>query len=170
MSAERDDRTEAEDEMLFDAVLTPHRSLPPRGFLILMLAVGGISFAAGVGFFLAGAWPVVGFLGLDVLLIYVAFRLNYRSARMHESLRLTRGSLTVERVEVSGRSRQWQFQPTWLQVLMDDPPQHESRLTLRSHGRSLVIGDFLTPEERLDLAKALRDALVRLRCVPSRAG
>ena len=158
-----------DDELLFDAVLTPHRSLSPRGFLILMLLVCGISFAAGVAFYLAGAWPVIGFLGLDVLLIYGAFKLSYRSGRMHESLRLTRGALVVERVEVTGEARSWRFQPTWLQVLIDDPPGHESHLTLRSHGRNLVIGDFLTPEERLDLAKALREALSRLRCLPGKA-
>lgn len=157
------------DELLFDAVLTPHRSLSPRGFLVLMLLVGGVSFAAGLAFFLAGAWPVVGFLGADVLLIFCAFKLSYRSARMHESLRLTRGALTVERVEVSGRSQSWRFQPTWLQVLIDDPPRHESRLTLRSHGRSLTVGDFLSPEERVDLAKALRQALARLHCTPEPA-
>lgn len=157
------------EELLFDAVLTPHRSLSPRGFLILMALVCGVSFAAGIAFYLAGAWPVIGFLGIDVLLIYGAFRLSYRSARMHESLRLTRGALVVERVEVSGRARSWTFQPTWLQVLIDDPPDQESHLTLRSHGRNLVIGDFLTPEERLDLAKALRAALAKLRCLPAPA-
>ena len=65
----------------FRVVLTPHRSLGPKGFLALMLAFGAISFATGIVFYIAGAWPVVGFLGLDVLLVYVAFRLNYRSGR-----------------------------------------------------------------------------------------
>lgn len=158
-----------EDEVLFDVVLTPHRSLPARGFLLLMLAVCGISFAAGLAFFLVGAWPVVGFLGLDVLLIYLAFKLSYRAARAYESLRLTREDLTVRRVDPRGRERRWQFQPTWLQVEIDDPPRHESRLELRSHGRCLAIGGFLTPDERLDLARALRAALEQARGAPGLA-
>ena len=64
---------------LFSAVLTPHRSLSATGFVIVMALVGGVSFAAGIAFLLMGAWPVFGFFGLDVLLIYLAFRANYRA-------------------------------------------------------------------------------------------
>ena len=149
----------AAGEVIFGAELTPHRSLPPQGFMLLMALICLISFLAGLAFYAVGAWPVVGFLGLDVLLIYLAFRASYRSARMVETLSLTRSALTVRHTDRWGRSRSCRLQAAWLQVLMDDPPQHHSQLTLRSHGRSLTIGSFLTPEERLDLARALRRAL-----------
>jgi uncharacterized membrane protein len=159
--------TPAEREpVVFDALLTPHRSLSPRGFVILMAVVCAISFAAGFVFFLAGAWPVVGFLGLDVLLIYVAFRVNYRHARKYETLVLTRRALAVRRVDPWGEASDWRFQPTWLQVVIDDPPRQSSELILRSHGRSVTVGAFLSPAERLDLAQALRRALAELRCAP----
>ncbi len=155
-----------EDRAVFDVLLTPHRSLSPRGFLMLMGLVCAISFTAGLIFYLAGAWPVVGFLGLDVLLIYVAFRVNYRRADMYETLHMTPRTLTVRRVNHWGEESRWSFQPAWLQILMDDPPGHSSQLTLRSHGNSVVIGSFLTPGERLDLASALRSALAETRSVP----
>ena len=154
------------NSVLFDATLTPHRSLSPRGFVILMAVICAISFAAGLVFFLAGAWPVVGFLGLDVLLIYVAFRINYHHGRMFETVKLTRQDLIVRRVDHWGKESRWRFQPTWLQVLIDEPPGHGSQLVLRSHGRSVTIGAFLTPDERVDLAKALRHALAKLSCAP----
>ena len=154
------------EPVIFDALLTPHRSLSPRGFVILMSAVCAVSFVAGLAFFLAGAWPVVGFFGLDVLLIYLAFRINYRHGRRYESLVLTRDELTVEQVDPWGRASRWRFQPVWLQILMDDPPRHESQLTLRSHGTSVAIGAFLSPAERLELAKALRRALSDTRSAP----
>ena len=150
---------EAAEDLFFDARLTPHRSLSPRDFLVLMGAIGAVSFGAGLGFLLIGAWPVIGFMGLDVALVYLAFRINYRDGRMYETLRLSRGNLVVERVNHGGKRNTWRFQPYWLQVLIDDPPCHDSPLTLRSHGRSLSIGRFLTPAERLDLAQALRAAL-----------
>jgi len=161
MSRASDSRERAEP-VLFDAILTPHRSLGPRGFIVLMTTICAVSFAGGLFFFLAGAWPVVGFLGADVLLIYIAFKVSYRRARMYESVTLTCRQLRVEKVDHRGRVRGWQFQPHWLQVLIDDPPAHDSQLRLRSHGRSLAIGAFLTPGERLDLATALRQALGRL--------
>ena len=160
-------REDGEEEVLFDAELTPHRSLPPEGFVLLMGLIGLISFAAGAMFFVVGAWPVVGFLGLDLLLIYLAFRASYRSGRAYETLRLTRRDLTLKRVDSWGRAQRWQLPSTWLQVLVDDTPQHQSQLTLRSHGRSLIVGSFLTPEERVDLARALRQALAKGRCAPA---
>jgi len=144
---------------LLDLVVYPHRSLGPTGFLALMAVLCGCSFAVGLGFFLSGAWPVVGFLGVDVLVVYLAFRLNYRAARAYETVRLTPGALEVTKVDPGGRGRRISFQPYWLAVDMDDPPRRHSRLTLRSHGRWLEIGGFLTPEEKLDLARRLRRAL-----------
>lgn len=154
-----------EDPPLFDAVLAPHRSLGPRGFLILMSGVCLFAFAAGLGFYLVGAWPVVGFLGLDVLLIYFAFRANYRHGRMFESVTLTREELTVARTNYWGETETWRLQPYWLRVSMDDPPRHDSQLSLVSHGKKLVIGAFLTPEERLEVARALEAALAKSRAL-----
>ena len=151
------------EKVWFDAVLHPHRSLGPAGFLILMAALVSVSFTMGIAFLLAGAWPVFGFFGLDVLLVYVAFRVNYRSGMVYETLRLTSDDFTVRRVLPSGKEKSWSFQPYWLRVQMDNPPTTESELKLLSHGQELVIGSFLTPDERLEVAEALRAALVRNR-------
>ncbi len=151
------------EELFFDARLRPHRSLSPRGFLLLMIVVAAVAFLAGLVFFLIGAWPVVGFLGLDVALIYLAFKINDRHGRMYETLRLTRGDLSVARISHWGARKTWRFQPAWLQVLIDDPPGHDSPRVLRSHGKSLPIGEFLAPGERAELAAALRRALEQTR-------
>jgi len=148
--------------VFFDAVLYPHRSLPPQGFVLLMAVLGAVSFAAGISFVLIGAWPIVGYFGLDVLLVYLAFRASYRSARMHEWVRLTERALSVERVSVRGERRSWQFQPFWLRVVLEER-EETNRLILASHGRELVVGVFLAPAERKNLATALEDALARWR-------
>ena len=57
--------------------------------IILMAVFGGVSFITGIAFLLKGAWPVFGFFGLDVALLYIAFRLNYRSGRLYETVDLT---------------------------------------------------------------------------------
>ena len=131
------DNDPTQEPTIFSAVLTPHRSLSPTGFLLFMLVLSAISFTTGMVFFLAGAWPVFGFCGLDVLLFYVMFRLNYRSARMFERIRLTADELIVERHEVNGKTQSWSFQPYWLRIAMADPPESDSPLLLKSHGRAL---------------------------------
>ena len=148
--------------VFFDAVLHPHRSLPPQGFTLLMLVLSVVSFAAGVSFVFLGAWPIFGYFGLDVLLVYLAFRASYRSARMHEWVRLTAETLTVERVSQRGERRRWQFQPFWLRVVLEEQ-EETNRLVLASHGRELVVGGFLAPAERRSLAVALKQALGRWR-------
>ncbi|HEV7370538.1 DUF2244 domain-containing protein [Arenibaculum sp.] len=153
----------ADRRILFDAVLHPHRSLSPRGFAVLMGSVGTVSLAVGGWFLAQGAWPVFGFFGLDVLLLYVAFRLSYRAGRMHERVRLTEAELEVQRIDHRGGRRFWRFQPSWLRVAIDDPPEHDSQVVLSSHGRSVVVGSFLSPEERLDFAHALERALTQWR-------
>ncbi len=112
MTEDRETEDRGEEEVLFDAELTPHRSLSPEGFFLLMALIGLISFAAGALFFVVGAWPVVGFLGLDLLLIYLAFRASYRSGRAYETLRLTRRDLTLKRVDSWGRAQRWRLPST----------------------------------------------------------
>ncbi len=148
---------------LFERVLLPHRSLQPRGFHILMLVLGLISLAVGIGFVSIGAWPVCGFFGLDVALIYLAFRLNYRSARRSETLRLAGDAFTVERVSVHGERYTWRFQPFWLRIVLEERSPDRNRLLLASHGRLLVIADFLSPSARRELAATIREALARWR-------
>jgi uncharacterized membrane protein len=143
----------------FERVLLPHRSLPPRGFHLLMLVLGLISLVVGIGFVSIGAWPVMGFFGLDVALVYVAFRLNYRSARRRETIRLAGDAFTVERVDVRGERRMWRFQPFWLRVILEERGDQWNRLLVASHGRSLVIGDIVTPAARRELAGSIRQAL-----------
>jgi uncharacterized membrane protein len=150
-------------DIVFERVLLPHRSLPPRGFHLLMLLLGLISLAIGVGFVSIGAWPVCGFFGLDVAALYLAFRLSYRSARRREVLRLAGDDFTVERIDIYGERRMWRFQPFWLRVILEERAGASNRLVIASHGNSLVIGDFLPPPARRELAATLRAALARWR-------
>jgi uncharacterized membrane protein len=166
MSADND---RAREPTIFSAVLTPHRSLTRNGFLALMLALGGISLATGTAFLLAGAWPVFGFCGLDVLLIYLAFRLSYRRARAYEQVTVTPSELTVRKVSHHGRISECTLNPLWVQL---DRVVHAEfgieRLFLVSHGRRLAIAGFLGPEEKASFALALSAALGEAKRGPTR--
>jgi uncharacterized membrane protein len=147
----------------FSAVLTPHRSLGPKGFTVLMAAVGAVSFATGLLFYLIGAWPVIGFMGLDVALIYVAFKLNFRALKLYEIVDLTNDALTVTRVAPSGKSQSWSFNPYWVRLSLEARLGRSSELSIASHGKRLVFASFLTDPEREDFASALRAALASAR-------
>lgn len=157
-----------QDTAIFSALLTPHRSLGPRGFMVLMSAVCLVSFSTGLLFYMIGAWPVMGFMGLDVALIYVAFKLNYRAGKLYETIDLTPEALTVTRVQPSGKSEAWSFNPYWVRLRLEDRVGRPTELSLASHGKRLVIASFLSDPEREDFAHALGDALAGAQ-VPSQA-
>jgi uncharacterized membrane protein len=150
----------------WEAVLRPHRSLPPTGFLVLMLSLIGVSFIAGILFVRIGAWPVCGFFGLDVLLLYLALRLNYREAQSREVLRLQDGNLVIERIGRRGEKRHWRMPAFWLRVELIEANDGSNRLIVTTHGTSLPIGGFLSPGERRDLARELDGALKRWKALP----
>ena len=158
------------DPLAFERVLLPHRSLPPAGFHVLMLILGCLSVLVGIGFVAVGAWPIVGFFGLDVGLVYLAFRLSYRSARQREILRLAGDDFTVERVDIYGERRLWRFQPFWLRVVLEERPDESNRLFLASHGKRFAIADFLGAPMRRELAASLGAALTRWRIALNPAG
>ena len=145
---------------LFSARLTPHRSLNRTGFLVLMTFIGAVSFVAGIAFLLMGAWPVLGFFGLDVLVIYWAFRINFRSADATEDIMLTPSELRVRRVSHRGRLIEWSFNPLWVQLEQTGDPEFGiEHLYLVSRGRRVSVGHFLGPDEKASFAKALLAAL-----------
>ncbi len=147
--------------LLFHAVLRPRRSAGGRGARVAVgLLAGGLA-VAGLGFGLAGAWPVIGFGGLEVALLWGAFCLHGRAARTVEVLSLTEDVLTVVRESPGRPPRGWSFQPYWLRVVVADEAQGGG-VELRSHGRAVAIGTFLGAAERQRLAADLGHALAPL--------
>src|SRR5262245_58922655 len=144
----------------FHAVLRPYRSLGPAGFTAMMAVVAGVSSITGAVFFLAGAWPVTGFFGLDVLLLFLAFKLNYRSGRLYETVDLTPARLVFRRVHPSGRQERFDCNPYWARVNLVEEADGRTRLGISVQGRELTFGYFLTDEELRDFALALKAALV----------
>ena len=167
MTAGNDFDPESQRE-LFSALLTPHRSLNRGGFLVLMAFLSVVSFAAGLAFLLMGAWPVFGFFGLDVLLVYWAFRVNFRRAQATEEILVTPSELRVRRVNHRGRVVEFVLNPLWVQL---DQKIHAEfgieRLYLVSRGRHLAIASFLGPDEKASFAKALTAALQAARRGPT---
>jgi uncharacterized membrane protein len=150
---------DGQTDILLDTVLRPSPPLGPRALFWILFAVGFINLAFALGFVLRGAWPIVPFLGLDVALLAWAFHASTRAATREERVTLTPSQLCVARAVPKKPRREWTFNPYWVRVEMDDPPEHGSQLTLWSHGKFLRIGQFLAPEERAKFAQTLKTAL-----------
>jgi len=145
---------------LFQQRLNPHRSLNAGQFRIFMMIFVVLTTILTIPFFILGAWPVVGFLGLDVALVYLAFRTSFRQARAYEDISLNMLELHVARVSARGQRRDWRFNPRWVRLNIEEDEDYGiQRLSLHVSGRSLEIGRFLAPVERECFVKSFRTAL-----------
>jgi uncharacterized membrane protein len=145
----------------WQAILTPHRSLSKQGFLAVMTLIVLVNLVIGGMFFAIGAWPVAGFAGLDVLLIWWAFKANFADARRMERISITDHELVLDRMQGERPPEQRRFVRRWVKVELEEDKDREliGRLSLVSGPLRVTIGDFLGPEERKTLAFALRQAL-----------
>lgn len=152
------------ERKIYEARLSPHRSMSPRAFYLFIVAfcLGQLAFA--LPFFVMGAWPVAGFMGFDALALYLAFRISFRAAKSYETLDLTPLELVFAQIGATGQRREWRFNPSWVRL---EQTVHEEfgteRVALVSRGESVEIGAFLGPDQKAALARDLTRALLDAR-------
>lgn len=154
------DTASAYGTQIFVARLMPHRSLQRRHFHWLLMVFCAAMFCVSVPFFVLGAWPVLGFMGLDVLGFWWAFRVNYRDAKACEDIRLSHAELVVDKVSPRGQHAQWRFNPAWVRI---EKQEHEEygleKLWIVFRDRSVELASFLGPAAKADFAKDFALAL-----------
>ena len=155
-------KTEAGAEAIV-ITLWPYRSLSLRGFQILIAVLASLMTVIGLGFYLLGAWPVIGFLGLEILVVWYAFKWNYRSGQLVETVAITPQQVDVTRTDWRGRETTVRLSGAWIKAELDVKEKRRERLYLRQHAHKLEIGAFMPPSEKLSLANALNAAFSRLR-------
>lgn len=152
------------EQPVFAAELVPHRSLGRKGFRVLLALSGAVCLFYGVFFTVTGAWPIGLFLGADFLLLYIAFRANYRAAKAREEVFVSRTSLSIRKFSPAGRMVEHRFNPFWARFRVN---RHEEIGILSMHvsgeGRMTDVGSFLNPDDRESFAKAFRGALATVR-------
>jgi uncharacterized membrane protein len=147
-----------EDALYMDAVLRPHRSLSFAAFRVMLIVVIAANAIAAIVFIANGAFPVAGFLGLDVLALWLAFRVNYRSARVEEFVRIAPHSVHVASVDAGGQAVHWVLNPVWAKVIRDG-----KGVVIRAGDRQIRLGAFLSPKECVSFAEAVNLALHKAR-------
>lgn len=148
---------------VLDLTLTPNRSFDRRQLPWVVGGVGVIFFLAGLRFLALGAWPILPFMALDVALLWWAFRASYASGRGHERLVLAGDRLELLRVSAGGSERRFGFEPLWTRVLMEESALGDVSLWLTARGRRVRVGGFLSPGERREVGKVIREALAAYR-------
>lgn len=151
------------DKPLLDLRLWPHRALERRHFAWVVGGVALLFLLLGLRFLLLGAWPILPFMAVDLLLLGWAMRASYRSARLSERLRLDGQVLVLERISQIGGRQRLVLEPLAVRVELERFPDARNKLWLRERERREPLGAFLSPGEREELAGVVEEALRRWR-------
>ena len=142
--------------------LRPNCSLTPRTATLFFLGTLVISLGIAGSFAAAGYWPILPFAGLEMLALGLALRWSMRRDRLREVISVDERHVRVRKTSVN-RQRDYEFSRPWTRVeLMQPPTPHwPTRLLLRSMGRSVEVGAFLTDHERDGLKRRLTEVIDR---------
>lgn len=146
-----------------DAVLEPPRSLSQRGLNRVMMILGGAGFVSGFGFLMMGAWPVAGFMGLEILALWLVFRWSFRSQTARTYVRVTADTVLLRRVDGWGRERHARVSSYFARVEFDRTASGADALRLATSRTAWPLGEHLNPREREAFARRLTEALVDAR-------
>jgi uncharacterized membrane protein len=159
-SAAAQGRAQDPDLPIFAAVIRPHRSLGDQGFRLVMTLVCVASIVSSIPFMIAGAWPVAGFFGLDVLALYIAFRVNFRDGRAFEEVAVSPLKVMLTKVTPKGERAEWRFDTIFTKLeRQDDVDYGLMRLDVVSRGQSVPVAQALSPGERESFHEAFSGAL-----------
>ena len=150
-----------ENKNLYSITLKPYRSLSKIGFILLMVVLCTFCFVTGIMFIKIGAWPVFGFFGLDVFLVYVFFKLSFKSGEEFEVINLTKKKLIIEKYKLKKIIRTYVFDANWIKIKILNPKSHTNKLQISSKNKSLIVGSFLRPDERIEVFQNIQNALRR---------
>jgi len=162
------DVAEIAERPLFTTVIRPHRSLMPSGFRLVMAIVAFAAIFASIPFIVLGFWPVAGFYGLDVALLYFAFRRNFAEARGYEEITVSPVQLRLRKVHWRDGPQEWRMNPLWTRLHKDVHPEFGvQKLALVSRGQAVGVGGFLSADEKESFGRALGAALAEARRGPT---
>jgi uncharacterized membrane protein len=149
-------------DLYMDAVITPNASLSKRGFAVVIAGLAAVNAIMAVFFLVVGAFPIPFFLGLDLLGVFIAFKVSYRRARTVERVQVSAEAVRVRYENPRGARTVWSSPTAFTGVAMEGTG-HDGRVRLSLSGRRLTVGAALSPKERVDFGQALQQAVRRAR-------
>jgi uncharacterized membrane protein len=145
-------------QLFFNARLFPYRSMSKRSANIMIGIIAVACTLAGLRFIIAGAWPVVVFVGVDVAAIWLAFHLSFRSAKLFETIQLSEKDLILTRVHPNGQTESWRFEPYWAKAWIETIEGQEM-LFISSNSDPVPFGSFLAEQEKSEFLQTFNHSL-----------
>ena len=151
-------------ESLFRITLTPNKSLSWKSNIFFILAISVTCGVIGIAFYIAGAFLILPFAGLEIILVGTCVYLVVQRSYKQEIITLTPEKLKIEK-GISKPNQFWEYFRIWAFVVVEKPkhPWYPAHIVITSKGERVPIGDFLTEKEKLDLVDKLRNIIDSLK-------
>ena len=126
-----------------------------------LLLFGVVCLLVGLVFMFLGAQPVLGFMGLEVVLLYTVYKFCEGSARQSEHVTVSEDHFIIRTIDRHGCLSLARFDPRWTDLRI---VSHDSGggLIVSSKGRPRRVGGFLDPVECGKVLDLLHHALGRV--------
>ncbi|KKB76218.1 hypothetical protein VW29_20965 [Devosia limi DSM 17137] len=135
-----------------------------RGMRIVIALIIVLGALPGLIFFSLGAWPIIGFMGLDIIAIIWALRVSMNAGKRREQITLWPDRLDITVTDAKGNAVTKRFDPRTLRLQLDrDYDERTTALKLRAGGEETEIGAFLTLDDKSSFGKAFGTALRQAR-------
>ena len=141
-------------------VVTPNFSMSWKANQTLIISLAVLSFGMALAFAAQGLWMILPFVGLEITALTAGLYWCCLKATRREVISIDADYITV----AAGRDhavQTTQFQTAWTKIMLHPSrvTGHPGQLVLRSKGKELEVGAFLSQDERLELSTSIRSAL-----------
>ena len=144
--------------------LEPSKSLRPEGANLVLVILGGFGLVISGSFMVFGAWPVFGFMALDVLLIYIAFQAQYRRSNRGQEITISNDKIEIKYFKGGVCVKTILLNKYWAKLEQFNCFNRRSKLMFSSHGKFSEIGEFLSLKEKQKLVADLKPLLGNGHC------
>ena len=144
--------------------LEPSKSLRPEGANLVLVILGGFGLVISGSFMVFGAWPVFGFMALDVLLIYIAFQAQYRRSNRGQEITISNDKIEIKYFKGGVCVKTILLNKYWAKLEQFNCFNRRSKLMFSSHGKFSEIGEFLSLKEKQKLVADLKPFLGNSHC------
>ncbi len=145
----------------FEILLKPNSSLTGVTRILFLGSIFFICSVIGIGFFLAGGIMILPFAGLEIILVYLAFKLSFNWSQQKQIIILSKDHVEV-RVDGIKEFFTWKEFRSFATFNVTKKNNEDHDLSFRSKGKEVVIGGFLNQEDKVLLKEEIFQIIQRL--------
>lgn len=128
--------------------LSPNSSLVGISRIIFLGGIAFVCLSIAIAFYFFGAYLILPFAGIEIAILFTAFYLSFKWSSRKEKIYLTKEIVRIEK-GITKADYSWEEFRTFTSFHIQKNSNDKSiRLSFRSKGKDVYIGDFLNEDDK----------------------